>query len=332
MTPGLPDRRAPRGRRGTAATAGRALPFACLLLLGLVALSIACGVKPGPESSPVAEPVKVVTSVTVLADLIRQVGRERVEVRALVPSGADPFTFQPAAREVLAVAGAELVVFNGLGLDRTVRSIASNAGRSDLEVLVLADGLPTLEGGVSYDPWWSGEEQEIRRPNPYLWMDPRLASVYVERIRDALIRVEPGSASLFSANTTRYTAHLAQLEAEIEAQLSQIPPEQRKLLTLHDGFPYFAQRFGLEQVGIVIQTPGREPSAREVVDLARLLRSSEVRTVYIEPQLNARLLKLAARDAGIEIRTLYSDTLDEHVPSYEALLRYNARQLVNGPR
>ena len=90
--------------------------------------------------------------------------------------------------------------------------------------------------------------------------------------------------------------------------------------------------FGFEVVGVVMKTPGREPSAQEIVDVARVIRATGVPTVYTEPQLNARVLKLAARDAGLKISTLYSDTLDATVPSYEALLRYNARQLANGLR
>jgi ABC-type Zn uptake system ZnuABC Zn-binding protein ZnuA len=328
MTSGVRDRCASESARR-----GRNAALVALVgLLGyLAALSTACGPPAGGPPSDV-RPVRVLTSVTVLADLIEQVGGERVEVDALVPSGADPFTYQPAPRGVLAAARADLVLFNGLGLDRTVRSIAANSARSDLDPVNLAEGLPTIEGAVAYDPWWSGEEAAVRRPNPYLWLDPRLAAVYVERIGAALSGVDPASAAWYASNVRRYNATLAALDAELEAQLGQIPTARRQLVTLHDGFPYFARRYGLEQVAIVIQTPGREPSAREIVDLATTLRSEQVKTVFIEPQLNARLLKLAARDAGLEIRTLYSDTLDEHVPTYEALLRYNARQLVNGLR
>jgi zinc/manganese transport system substrate-binding protein/zinc transport system substrate-binding protein len=170
------------------------------------------------------------------------------------------------------------------------------------------------------------------RGNPYLWLDPRRAIVYVERIRDALSAVDPAGEAEYTAGADRYTRRLQALDAELEQQLSVIPSEQRKLVTLHDGFPYLAQRYQLQLAGVVIKTPGRAPSAREVVEVARTMRQTAVRTVFTEPQLDARLLKLAARDAGIEIGTLYSDTLDRTVPSYEALLRYNARQLVDGLR
>lgn len=268
----------------------------------------------------------VVTSFTVLADLVRQVGGERVSVHALVPSGADPNTFQPAPRHVVAVAESRIVFLNGLGLDRTARTVVDNAARPDLPVVMLASGLPTLESGLSAPVEGGG------RGNPYLWLDPRNAAIYVERIRDALSGVDPAGAAVYQANAAAYLRRLAALDAEIEEQLAAIPPARRKLVTLHDAFPYFAARYGFQLAGVAITTPGRAPSAREVAAVARVIQEQRVPVVYTEPQLDARLLKLAARDAGIEISTLYSDTLDATVQSYEELLRYNARQLVDGLR
>ena len=308
------------------------------LALALTTLLLLAGAGCGPAQAPSPilipperhQPFLVATSVTVLADLIEAVGGDRVEARALVPGGADPFTFQPAPRQVLTVARARLIVLNGLGLDRSIRSLVANAGQLDAPIITLAEGLPTLESAFELDDRWGSETADTRRPNAYLWLDPRLAQVYVDRIRTALSQVDPAGAAVYAANAARYVERLSQLDAEVESELSRIPAANRKLLTLHDGFPYFARRFGFEQVGVVIKTPGRQPSAREVAEVAGIIRAGGVRTVFIEPQLDARLLKLAARDAGMEIRTLYSDTLDRHVPTYEALLRYNTRQLVNG--
>lgn len=301
------------------------------LLLAACALGATPRRSPGPE--PSGPPFQILTSVTVLADLIRQVGAERVEVTALVPSGADPNTFQPAARQVLVVSHADAVFFNGLGLDRTARGVIQNANRPDLRVVTLSEGLPTLVGSGALQ--LPDERTPINVPaqargNPYLWLDPRMASLYVERIRDHLAALDPAGADVYQANAARYVDRIRDLDQELESQIAAIPPRNRKLVTLHDGFPYLAARYGLEHVGVVIKTPGREPTAQEVADISRAMRHQEVQTVFTEPQLNARLLKLAARDAGINIGTLYSDTLDQYVPTYEALLRYNARQLVSG--
>ena len=302
----------------------RTLPL--LLLFGLIACTsggrVATGLA-GPESGP---PLSVITSITVLADLIRQVGGDRVEVKALVPSGADPNTFQPAPRDVVSVSHAGIVFFNGLGLDRTVRTVVSNAARPELPVVVLADGLPTIESDLTAIDRGPG----AARGNPYLWLDPRNARVYVERIRDGLTAVDPAGAGSYRENAAGYLDLMSALDDELAKQVATITPRRRKLVTLHDAFPYLAERYGLELVGVVIKTPGRQPSAQEVADVSRAMRQYEVPTVFTEPQLDARLLKLAARDAGINISTLYSDTLDQAVPTYEALLRYNAMHLVNG--
>jgi ABC-type Zn uptake system ZnuABC Zn-binding protein ZnuA len=310
----------------------RLIPRVCLLL-SLLLTTVSCatverhiGSREGRADSPLA----ALTSITVLADLIQQVGGKRVEVRALVPSGADPNTFQPAPREVLAVGHARIVFLNGLGLDRTVRGVVAMANRPDLQLVTLSDGLPTLDSGLSGVDRRQGTPDAPGRGNPYLWLDPHHAVTYVERIRESLTAIDPSGAASYASNAEAYTQQLVSLERELDAQLAVIPRASRKLVTLHDGFPYFAARFGLQLVAVAIKTPGREPSAQEVANLARAMRVQQVPTVFTEPQLDARLLKLAARDAGLRIGTLYSDTLDAHVPTYQALLRYNARQLLSG--
>ena len=309
-------------------------PVAMLLSTLLIAAGLSCtspssAARPTPGDEPPAR-ISVVTSITVLADLIEQVGGERVEVRALVPSGADPNTFQPAPREVLGVSRSRIVFLNGLGLDRTVRGVVANANRPDLPLITLSDGLPTLDSGLADGERGPGGPAPASRGNPYLWLDPRRAATYIERINDGLATVDPAGAADYAARAAAYARRLELLEREVASQLAAIPLRSRKLVTLHDGFPYFADRFGLELVAVVIKTPGRESSAQEVANVARAMRAQQVPTVFSEPQLDARLLKLAARDAGLNLGTLYSDTLDPHVPTYEALLRYNARQLVNG--
>ena len=305
--------------------AGRLVLLVAVLLSGC----LRSGASTPGASAPTDRPL-VVTSFTVLADLIRQVGAERIEVRALVPSGADPNTYQPAQREVLTVAQAALVLTNGLGLDRSLRVMVGNAARPDLPVVVLSDGLPTLESGL-VDPDPTPSSPGVARGNPYLWLDPRRAMVYVERIRDALSAVDPAGATEYTAGAARYTTRLQALDAEVEQQLVAIPVEQRKLVTLHDGFPYLAQRYHSSLLGSSSRRPADSFGSRGGRRRAHDAPDRRSHRLH-RPQLDARLLKLAARDAGIEIGTLYSDTLERTVPSYEALLRYNGRQLVNGLR
>src|SRR5205823_1522685 len=155
------------------------------------------------------------------------------------------------------------------------------------------------------------------------WLDPTLAAVYVGQMRDALARVDPAGAEIYRANAERYLAQLAELDRWFAEQVGTIPPAQRKLVTYHDGYAYLARRYGLEQVGFVLRNPGREPTAADLAALVGKLRSSGVRTVYAEPQLNASVLEATAREAGVQVGVLYSDALDDRVSDYVSLMRFD---------
>jgi len=117
------------------------------------------------------------------------------------------------------------------------------------------------------------------------------------------------------------------VDAEVTAGVQSIPSERRKLVTFHDAYPYLAHRYGLEIVGFVAQSPGRDPSAQQVSDLANAIRDQKVPAVFKEPQFSARILDIAAKDAGVEVCVLYSDALDNNVKTYVDLMRFNASEL-----
>lgn len=259
--------------------------------------------------------VPVVTSFTLFADFVEQVGGDRVAVTALVPAGVDPHTYQPVPKQVGKVERARLAVVNGLDLDRTVEDLvrANGSGR----IVRLADAVP---------------KSDLIDENPHLWLNPQYAIRYVEAIRDGLTAADPAGAAIYDGNTRAYVASLEALDSEIAGQLATIPAQRRKLVTFHDAFPYLAQRYGFEIVGVVLKGPGREASASEVADLSRQLESGGVPAVFKEPQLNARVLELAAADAGVNVLELYSDSFGDGVQSYMELMRFDAQQLVEGLR
>jgi zinc/manganese transport system substrate-binding protein/manganese/iron transport system substrate-binding protein len=125
---------------------------------------------------------------------------------------------------------------------------------------------------------------------------------------------------------------LDETDAYIRSQIETIPKEQRKLVTFHDAFPYFARAYGLELTGYVVRAPGREPSAQEIKTLSDTLRRQQVRAVFKEPQLNARLLERAAKDAGVRVEVLYSDALTKEITSYVQMMRLNADTIARGLR
>ncbi len=282
-----------------------ALPAALLVVL----LGVACGGgASGGDPSPAQ--VRAVASLEIFADFVRQVGGDRVDVTTLLPSGADPHTFEPAPGQVADIVRADVVFVNGLGLEGNVLDVIRE--NAEGTIVELSAGLETIGN------------------NPHLWLDVRLAAGYVEHIRDALVEMDAEERDEYEANAEAYLEELRELDQEILDAIESIAPENRKLVTFHDAFPYLAGRYGLEVVAVVVPSPGQQPSARDVADLIETIRAENVLAVYKEPQFNAAVLEQVASEAGVRVLDLLSDAYTEDVGSYVELMRFNLRQLEEG--
>ncbi len=161
-------------------------------------------------------------------------------------------------------------------------------------------------------------------------MNPQNAVHYVEQIRDGLIKVDPAGEATYNANASAYIEQLDALDGEIATDINSIPVDKRKLVTFHDSFPYFAQRYGLAIVGTVVESPSSEPSARTMARLEDKIRNFQgIRVVFKEP-INAQLLEVAAEDAGAKVETLLNIAYAGDVHSYIEMMRFDAQQLVQG--
>jgi ABC-type Zn uptake system ZnuABC Zn-binding protein ZnuA len=287
------------------------------ILAPLILLS-ACESRSPQE--PAAPPkLTVVTTMTVLADLIRQVGGDKVEVKALVPPGGEVHTYQPTPGDIKTVAQARIVFYNGAHLEEWINGTIRNAGKPDLHIVVLSQGLPTIS--------------EDAEPNPHLWLDVANAKTYVEKIRDSLSKVDAANSKQYADRAKKYLAQLDELDAWLQAEVAKIPPRRRKLVTFHDAFPYFAKRYGFTLQGVVVASPGKEPSARQLTALARRIKQAEVPAVFAESQFNPKVMEVLAKEAGVKVVTnLYNDSLSDgpEANSYIALIRHNMTQIVNG--
>jgi manganese/iron transport system substrate-binding protein len=288
-------------------------PFAILVVaiaLLFSVLPIACQEEEDEVEEGETPRVKVVVSLAIFADFARQVGGDRVDVFTLVPAGADPHTYEPVPSKVAELAKSDLVIVNGLGLEAALENVVEENISSSATLVELAEGLPVID------------------KNPHLWLNVQNAIAYVERIHDALVEIDPAGAEAYRANADSYLAELRTLDEEVAADIDSIPSDRRKLVTFHDAFPYLAQRYGLEVVGVVVVSPGKEPSAKDVANLVEAIAAEDVPAVFKEPQFNARILELAADDAGVEVCTLRSAALDKKVNTYVKLMRFNAKELV----
>jgi manganese/iron transport system substrate-binding protein len=293
----------------------------------LLALLVIAGLAlPTPRAASQQPALKVVTSIGPLADLVRNVGGERVEVLALVPPGAEPEDYDPTPADAAAVSKARLFFANGLGLEAYLDNLVQSAGGRDLEVVTLSEGAPTI---ISF-----GQGSEVGG-NPHLWLDPQNAVHYVGVIQQALDRVDPAYAATYDANAAAYTAKLTQLDAAIQQQVSTLPVERRVLVTTHDAYPYFAKRYGFTYLAVISATPEAEPSAQEYAQLVKTIKESRVPAIFGEAGFSERTISQLAADTGAAfVGSLYTDTLSEESPTntYLGAMQYNADTIVNALR
>lgn len=280
-------------------------------------------------------PVRVATSISVFADMVRQVGGDRVTVISLIPPGADAHTFQPAPRDVKKLGDVRAVFINGYHLEERLMPVIEHNVPRGARIVELAAGLQAItfaqeRVAPAANDGRGGEGEDEEHGNPHFWLDVQYARRYVAAIRDVLREVDPEGRPAYERNAERYLGELDELDREIRARIETIPPERRKLVTFHDAFPYFARAYGLELVGYVIRSPGRSPSAQEIKALSDTLRRESVPTVFKEPQLDAMLLERAAKDAGVRVDVLYSDALTKDIRGYADLMRRNADNIARG--
>ncbi len=287
-------------------------------LLSLAIPIAACESRP-PQSQP-ATPQKLtaVTTLTVLADLIGQVGGDKVQVKALVPPGGEVHTYQPTPNDIKAVAQAGIVFYNGAHLEEWIDDTIRSAGKRDLPIVVLSHGLPSIAGAGN-------------RPNPHLWLDVTNAKVYVEKIRDALAKVDDPNAGYYADRASAYLRQLDELDTWIQTEVDRLPRARRKLVTFHDAFPYFARRYGFSVHGFIVASPGKEPLARELTVLARRIKREEVPAIFAESQFNPKAMEVLARDTGVKVVTnLYTESLGSgpEPDTYISLMKHNVNQIV----
>lgn len=301
------------------------LALPAVLVLALAVLACAGGAGEGAADGR----VRVVVTIAPIRSIVESVGGERVRVTALVPEGTNSHTFEPPPSAVRAIAGADLIVVNGLNLEQPVIELAEANRREGVEIARLGEAAIDPEEYV-YDFSYPREGGD---PNPHLWTDPILAIVYAEIARDALGRADPEGAAVYAANAAAFAARAEELDAAIRAAVATVPPERRLLLTYHDSFPYFAPRYGFTVIGAVQPSDFSEPSPREVAALVRQIREAGVPAVFGSEVFPSETLETIAREAGaVQVATLRDDDLPgepgDAENTYLAMMTANARAIV----
>ena len=294
-----------------------------LTILLLVVAACGGGSVPTGSVDPGGQ-LKVVTTSTVFADLIRNVGGDRVTVTSLVPRGVDVHTYQATPVDLRAVASADLFVMNGLGLDdwleKTIRA-ASN-GAPIVKLAVDLEGVVLLPG------------ETPAAQNPHLWMDVAYATLYATRIAARLQEMDTTHAAQIAVTSAAYVEQLADLDVWVREQIGTVPAGDRQFVMFHDALPYFARAYGLTIVGVAVEAPGQDPSAGEIAALIDAIRATGVKAIFSEDQFPTTLVDQIGRETGATVEAdLFTDSLgDDPITSYEALIRWNVEQIVTALR
>ena len=270
-----------------------------------------------------ADEFKVVTTFTVIADMARNVAGEHATVVSVTKPGAEIHGYEPTPRDLVSAQDADLILWNGLNLERWFEQFLSNLG--DVPSATLSDGV---------DPMPIREGAHEGKPNPHAWMSPTSAQIYVDNIAAALVAADPENAEAYKANAAAYKAKLADTLAPLQAAIATVPEDKRWLVTCEGAFSYLARDLGLREAylwPINADQTGTPQQVRRVIDT---VRENAIPVVFCESTVNTDPAEQVARETGAAFGgVLYVDSLSEPdgpVPTYLDLLRVTTETVTRG--
>jgi len=288
----------------------------------------ACSAPPAESSTPTGT-LKVVATTTMIGDIVRNIGGEQIDLSVLLPVGTDPHNFEPSPKDIALISDADIVFTNGAGLESFMTRLLENAG-GNANIISLSDGLELIdatEEGVHAGETAGGGS------DPHVWMDPNNVQHWVDRIEQALSEADPEHAATYKANAQAYRQALSDLDGWISQQVAQVPQANRKIVSDHVVFGYFAKRYGFEQVGAVIPSISTlaAPSAQELADLEDAIKKLGVRAIFVDSTVNPTLSQRIASDTHTQLVPIYSGSLsaaDGPAATYLDFMRANVSAIV----
>jgi zinc/manganese transport system substrate-binding protein len=270
---------------------------------------------------------KVVATFSILGDLVREIGADRIELSVLVGADADAHTYQPKPTDARALASAQALVSNGLGYEGWIDRLAKAApfkGRA----IVATKGVATLQAAPTPG------HNHAHGPDPHCWQDVGRTRRYVVNIVEGLTAADAANAAFYRERGQDYDKRLAALDQWIKAEIAKVPAAQRRAITAHDSFRYFTAAYGVQFLAPRGFTTESEPSAKDVAALIRQVREQKIKALFVENMSNPGLIDQIARESGAVVGPrLYSDALSGlggPAPTYEAMMRHNVTALVAG--
>lgn len=268
-----------------------------------------------------ARKLKVVATFSILADLVKNVGGDRVAVTALVGANGDAHVYQPSPGDARTLADAKVVFANGLGFEGWIARLVQASGTK----------APMVVATKGVRPRKADDDHGHGEADPHAWQSVANAMIYVANIRDALAAADPAGKDIYEASAKAYLAKLDALDAEVKAAIAAIPSDRRKIITTHDAFGYFAAAYGVVFVAPQGVSTEAEVSARDVAKIITQIRKQKIPAVFLENVTDKRLLERIGAESGARIGgTLYSDALTDEkgsAPTYIDMMRHNVKEL-----
>jgi ABC-type Zn uptake system ZnuABC Zn-binding protein ZnuA len=251
--------------------------------------------------------LRVVTTVAPITNIVQNVGGQRIEVIGIVPEGTNSHTFEPAPSDAAALSEADVVFINGLHLEEPTRELAEANVPQGVRVVALADRTIGPDEYI-FDFSFPREQGD---PNPHLWTNPPYASRYAQIVGRTLSELDPGNAAFYGRNVDAFAARVDELDSIVRDVTASVPPENRKLLTYHDSFPYFAREYGWTVIGAIQPADFAEPTAQDVAALIDQVREEQVPAIFGSEVFPSPVLEQIATEAGAD----YIDDLrDDDLP------------------
>ena len=278
-----------------------------LVILALAFLLTACGREGQKPTASAEKKLNVVTTVAPITSIVENITGDKIHLAGIIPEGTNSHTFEPIPSDSKLLSSADLILFNGLDLETPTLKLAQANLKPGAVIYSLGDKT-VKETDYIFDFSFPKEQG---RPNPHLWLNPEYAMRYAALVRDELVRLDPKNKDVYEQNAAQFLKKLGILDQSIKEAIQTIPPNNRRLLTYHDSWPYFARRYGFHVIGAVQPSDFTDPSPREVMRLIEQIRKEQVPAVFGSEVFPSPVSEQIAREA----KSRYIDKLrDDELP------------------
>jgi len=287
--------------------------------------SLCAGLAFVPTVAGASPRIPVVATFTVLADMTRKVGGNLVSVTSLVPADGDAHVYEPTTKDSREIAAAAMLIENGLGLEGWMSRLGDASGFRGVRIVASVGITPRLM-----------LEGKVTSVDPHAWQDPRNGVIYARNIANGLATADPVHADIYHTNALSYIAALQQADNWIASQFAPVPLAARRIITTHDAFGYYGERYGIKFLAVEGLSTDSEPSAKAISELVAEIKREQARAVFLENMTDPRLTDTVAKETGAALAgPLYSDALSPPggpAPDYVTMLRYNTTLFVRALR